>query len=85
LNKQYDLVLASDILFFEEFHSDLIALLQFYKELNPDLVFLCVNKERGGSIKRFTEKAKTANLMLNSLKVLDQQEEMILISFGMAI
>ena len=58
ITRGYDLVLASDVLFFESFHEDLIGLLRHCLDLKSGARVVMVNKERGESQKRFLEKLK---------------------------
>jgi predicted nicotinamide N-methyase len=65
LKNKFDIILASDILFFEKFHSDLIQCIEYIFDQNEDAVFLTVNKERGNSIKNFLEKISKSDCKLN--------------------
>lgn len=56
IKENYDLILASDVLFFEKFHDDLIGLIRHCVDINKDARVVMVNKERGGSQDRFLNK-----------------------------
>lgn len=57
----FDLILASDVLFFEKFHDDLVRLVGYFLEKKPTASFITVNKTRGKSIDNFLEKLQTKN------------------------
>lgn len=52
----FDIILASDVLFFESFHNDLIDSIGYFLEQNPAALFITVNKIRGKSIDNFLER-----------------------------